>query len=411
MKSRIYRITDRLPFVRNLSTFRLYERFHLCAAQYSGYLNATDGTRLHYWFAVASEGNWKTKPVVLWLNGGPGSSSLLGWLQELGPLLINHAGGLMENPYAWTKQANFIALESPAGVGYSYCTAYPNCTNDDASTALDARVALQDFFTSKFPELASNEFYITSESYGGVYGPTLAKEILDHAPDINIQGLAVGDPCTDYPSQKQSMDMLWYAHKHGLVPDDDFDLLYNTCGHRVPSFLSRNKWIRKENKWIQERRLSSENETCALARRKFLATTSKGISQSWDLSYVNELDIQADAAALDWDLPGTLNNYQAVYLRRDDVKAALHVEESPSHTWPGPPDGWSYTSIYNACNDAPQNKSMIDIYREIAPKLKNTVVFNGDSDPCVSYEGTRNAIQSVGFDVVDGGSYRYVYVE
>ena len=58
-----------------------------------------------------------------------------------------------------------------------------------------------------------------------------------------------------------------------------------------------------------------------------------------------------------------------------------------------------------------KNKSMIDIYREIAPKLKNTVVFNGDSDPCVSYEGTRNAIQSVGFDVVDGGSYRYVYVE
>ena len=43
---------------------------------------------------------------------------------------------------------------------------------------------------------------------------------------------------------------------------------------------------------------------------------------------------------------------------------------------------------------------------KIAPKLKHIVVFNGDVDPCVSYEGTRNAIQQVGFDVIEGGSYR-----
>jgi len=52
---------------------------------------------------------------VLWLNGGPGSSSILGMLQEMGPLLINATGGLMANPYAWTKQANLLVLESPAG--------------------------------------------------------------------------------------------------------------------------------------------------------------------------------------------------------------------------------------------------------------------------------------------------------
>ena len=49
---------------------------------------------------------------------------------------------------------------------------------------------------------------------------------------------------------------------------------------------------------------------------------------------------------------------------------------------------------------------MVDFYREIAPKLRRTFVFNGDSDPCVSYEGTRTAIERVGFAVLPGGFYR-----
>ena len=49
---------------------------------------------------------------------------------------------------------------------------------------------------------------------------------------------------------------------------------------------------------------------------------------------------------------------------------------------------------------------MIDFYRKIAPELETTVVFNGDTDPCVSYEGTRTAIERVGFPELVGASYR-----
>lgn len=49
---------------------------------------------------------------------------------------------------------------------------------------------------------------------------------------------------------------------------------------------------------------------------------------------------------------------------------------------------------------------MIDFYREIAPQLDVTVVYNGDTDPCVSWEGTAVAIERVGFEQVDGGGYR-----
>ena len=140
---------------------------------YSGFLDASavePGTHLHYWFAAAETADWSSAatPITLWLNGGPGSSSILGMLQEMGPLLINATGGLMRNPYAWTKQTNLLILESPAGVGYSYCAGMKTgkqCSNTDISTAAAARAALQDFFKTKFPELVKNKFYITGESY------------------------------------------------------------------------------------------------------------------------------------------------------------------------------------------------------------------------------------------------------
>lgn len=386
------------------------------APQWSGFLDASEaepGTMLHYWFAEAEVEDPSKLPVVLWLNGGPGSSSILGMLQEQGPLLINATGGLMHNPYAWTKQANLLILESPAGVGYSYCAAMKaggNCNNTDISTAKAARAALQDFFKTKFPELRGNDFFITGESYAGVYIPTLTYEVLEFAPEIKMTGIAVGDPCTDTKHQQDSMDMLWYGHKNGLVPDDDFDFLWNNCSHRSPSFLARGTWRREAGRWATVSQLKSrlnDDPKCLVAMRRFQATTSRGISQSWNHAYINELDIIEDSAPFDWNIPGSENYYQSQWMMRDDVRRALHVEDSPAKAWPGPPDGWSYQSDYSACNNAPEGTpSMIDFYRKIAPKLTTTIVFNGDADPCVSYEGTRNAIRDVGFPVIPGGEYR-----
>jgi cathepsin A (carboxypeptidase C) len=206
------------------------------------------------------------------------------------------------------------------------------------------------------------------------------------------------------------MDMLWYAHKHGFVTDADFDFLWNNCSHRYPSFLARGQWRREAGRWAatEEASLLTRVHTteCTAAHRRFLATTSKGLSQGWDNAYINELDLFTDAAALDWSLPGTLNYFNAQWMMRQDVREALHVESSPAKAWPGPPDGWQYKSDYNACTSAPNMPSMIDFYRSIAPRLATTIVFNGDTDPCVSYEGTRTAIEKVGFNILTGGNYR-----
>lgn len=364
--------------------------------QYSGYLDGTDGCdtaangdfcHIHYWLAMSKAG--KDAPVVLWLNGGPGSSSLLGFVQEVGPLLINATGGLMDNPWSWTNKAHVFAIESPVGVGFSYCANQVNggiCKNTDKFTASTARAAIVSFF-EKFPELAGNGFFITGESYAGVYIPTMARELVDHAPQVNLVGLAVGDPCTDNTAQMDSMDPLWYAHKNGLVDDQTFDMLWNQCDITDSPFKSRmmKSKFRPDDSYEKtataqllddaDKKMTPE---CKLAWRKFMLSTSRGLSQSWKDLFIDDYSLFAPVTDAE-DIAMTK------YFNRPDVQKALHVEAAPITTWPFPDGGFDYTKQYDACNEAPEQHapSMIKFYNYLAPKLKKQIiVYNGDTGKC-----------------------------
>lgn len=103
---------------------------------------------MHYVF-VESMSNPATDPVVLWLNGGPGCSSLLGLTTEIGPYVIKEGTNeWIENPYPWNKKVNLLFLESPAGVGFSglkgdYTYTDVNTGNDNAEAI---RVIIHNIF-------------------------------------------------------------------------------------------------------------------------------------------------------------------------------------------------------------------------------------------------------------------------
>ncbi|KAF8370783.1 hypothetical protein PRIPAC_77212 [Pristionchus pacificus] len=148
--------------------------------QYAGYLNGIKGNYLHYWF-VESQRDPKNDPLVLWLSGGPGCSGYTALLWGNGPFRPNRdQTTLYENIYSWNKIANVIFIDSPRGVGYSFqnFTENPSLEWNDELTAEDLKLALLDFL-GVYPEYKNRHFYLTGESYGGVYVPSTAVKLIE----------------------------------------------------------------------------------------------------------------------------------------------------------------------------------------------------------------------------------------
>lgn len=139
--------------------------------QFAGYLtvNGDHGRRIFYWY-VESQGDPDEDPLVLWTNGGPGCSGLVGFGTEHGPYYISHRGTLTPNPYSWNKIANMLYIEQPAGVGFSYSETASDYTTGDKQAAIDNYQLILEFLV-RFPERQGNRFFISSESYGGHYMP------------------------------------------------------------------------------------------------------------------------------------------------------------------------------------------------------------------------------------------------
>merc|ERR1712000_42691 len=162
--------------------------------QYSGYLDDNENDKhLFYWF-FESRNDPKNDPVVLWLNGGPGCSSLTGLFLELGPSRINEKIQLVSNPYSWNDNASVIFLDQPVNVGYSYSS---SSVSDTVAAGKDVYALLTLFF-KQFPEYAKQDFHIAGESYAGHYIPVFTSEILAHKKrNINLKSVLIGNGLTD----------------------------------------------------------------------------------------------------------------------------------------------------------------------------------------------------------------------
>lgn len=164
--------------------------------QFSGYLDIGKHAEKHlfFWF-FESRNNPESSPMVMWLNGGAGSSSSLGQFFELGPSFIGPELKPIRNHHSWNNNANMMFLDQPAGVGYSY-----NEGEDIASTIQAGKdvYAFLELFFQQFPQYLGNNFHIAGESYGGHYIPVFGREIISHADrSFNLTSLLIGNGLTD----------------------------------------------------------------------------------------------------------------------------------------------------------------------------------------------------------------------
>jgi carboxypeptidase C (cathepsin A) len=189
--------------------------------QYSGYLSVTTEKKFHYVY-VESANDPANDPVLFWFNGGPGCSSMIGFIQEHGPCVFYKDSDAKPsaNEYSWNKFANMVYLESPAGVGYNQFSG--KFHYDDENVSYENLKAVQEFFAA-FPELKSNDMYLTGESYAGIYVPYLALRIDEYnqkANDkINLEGFIIGNAVTNWKYDTLPA-FIKMGFTHGLIGVD-----------------------------------------------------------------------------------------------------------------------------------------------------------------------------------------------
>ena len=365
-------------------------------ATFSGYLNIPNsgGKSLHYMF-VESQNNPEKDPLVLWLNGGPGCSSLDGFYYEHGPYLFyTPEAVLLPNPYSWNLNANVIYLESPAGVGYSVLGVPANMNTSDTITAHDNLEAMLQWFM-KFPEYARHDFYITGESYGGVYVPTLSLAIVNYNQEvgydqINLRGFAVGNGVTDW-SVDCNTAMLEMAWSHNWMPPQ-----WNT------------KW--------QTDCVNPLSQACNQDFDEFADTLLVNVNQYSTLSS----DLYGECFPVEgfenyrytpWlkhkhhklgDVPPCLDAAGAqAYLSLPEVKAAFHISSNAAKNWEICTDNGvlNYTSLPQASFWA---------YPDLIAAGLKIMIYSGDVDGSVPFIGTRKWISMLDMVMVQDHKQWYV---
>eukprot|EP00760_Papus_ankaliazontas_P029549 PhM_4_TR4289/c0_g1_i1/m.93394/K16297/SCPL-II; serine carboxypeptidase-like clade II len=216
---------------------------------YAGYIHLSSN-RSAYYVLFESQRTPATDPLVVWYQGGPGSSSLFGAFAEIGPLTFQRkpqsggSGGVLSaNPFAWNRVANLLFFETPPGVGFSIGSPQPDAPKytDELTAQINHETLLRWF--DRFPSFVSHRLVLAGESYAGHFVPQLASRIVKSSSnELNLSGFLLGNPCTDSVGCGNDDPTLFpYLRYHGFMPMDStvpiaslaeydpYDLLVDVC--------------------------------------------------------------------------------------------------------------------------------------------------------------------------------------
>ncbi|ODN00453.1 Retinoid-inducible serine carboxypeptidase [Orchesella cincta] len=205
------------------------------------YVEVRPGANMFWWlyYTTATE-DYLKRPLILWLQGGPGASSAgYGNFMEIGPLDAN----LQNRTFSWVNYANVLFVDNPVGSGFSYVNDTKLlCTNNSQITA--DLITLLSEFLQKVPEFQDVPLYIFSESYGGKmaaqFTMKLYKKILTKKIKCNLKGVSLGD---SWISPEDSV-LTWapYLFSTSLVDNAGFAAI-NASAYNVKDAIAKQHYV------------------------------------------------------------------------------------------------------------------------------------------------------------------------
>jgi carboxypeptidase D len=191
---------------------------------YAGHLYVDGDHSAHFYWLFEKPTQAETAPLIIWMNGGPGCSSMDGLFLELGPFKFeNHK--LVPNDHSWHKVGNLLFIDQPVGTGLSF-TRKAKYPKNDLEVNIHFYKMLLEFFNLHdnylFPEAngkkITRQIYLTGESHAGHYIPSMTKYILEQNENsnihMNIAGLAIGNGWIDPYNQYDVSD---FMHSLGII--------------------------------------------------------------------------------------------------------------------------------------------------------------------------------------------------
>lgn len=221
----------------------------------SGYLSieGKKGARMFYAYYEAisapTEQQKSEIPILLWLQGGPGCSGMIGNFFEIGPWRIEGPDlRLHQNTAPWNRVFGLLFLDSPIASGFSIAPSEDQIPTNQEDVAKDLYAALQAFFNLN-PLFRGRPFYVAGESYAGKYVPSLGLYMLNkldnktgeegRALPLRLDGLAIGNGLTHPIVQVQSHASVAYAA--GLI-DSREKLRLEILQQKAANLTGQQKW-------------------------------------------------------------------------------------------------------------------------------------------------------------------------
>ncbi|XP_072937061.1 venom serine carboxypeptidase-like [Epargyreus clarus] len=217
---------------------------------YSGFftVNKTYNSNVFFWYFPVINKPVNETPWIIWLQGGPGASSLTGLFDEIGPFK-GSADSLKPNPYTWLQNHSLLFIDNPIGSGFSFTDHADGFVKDMATYSKHLYSTVKQFI-QVFPELRVAPLFVGGESYAGKYVPALAMEIHKHknnpGQDINLQGVLLGNGYVDPAMISQVTQPFLYF---GLLEKKQIEAL-DPLLKAFQNDIANNNSVGAKNKWM-----------------------------------------------------------------------------------------------------------------------------------------------------------------